>query len=437
MTSPPYSKIHRTTTSICPVCHRTIDANVLEENGKIYFSKQCAADGIFKILLSDHPQDYFDLEKCYFESAPKYRIQKEYIFHITGRCNLDCPVCYSSKAKKYIPDMTLQEITKFLKNMKGYKISLMGAEPTLHNDLPEILKVIKRTGNTSAIYTNGIKLSDIDYLKGLVSSGLDEVHLQFDGFSDAVYKILRGRELLDTKLKTLYNLHMTNTATSLIVTLVQGLNETEIIKILDYASKHTFVKQLLILGCSHTASAENFSPEKCLMPDQVLDIIDSCTSGTISRREIIDFQKFFYAVASIMGRGKCFFVNPFILIRSKNCFIPLGRIINIEGCTDKLLDYIKARNRKNPFAILYLFFAMLKFFRLQGLLYPVEMLSLLSAFLHSTDLSKISSRTFLLTTMRICDPYSIDFDLTANCCKGYGISGQQLHGSLGCNPLLK
>lgn len=63
------------------------------------------------------------------------------------------------------------------------------------------------------MHTNGIKIANFSYLKRLKYAGLNEVHLQLDGFEDSVYEKIRGEKLLQVKLKALENLERLNIAT--------------------------------------------------------------------------------------------------------------------------------------------------------------------------------------------------------------------------------
>lgn len=54
--------------------------------------------------------------------------------------------------------------------------------------------------------TNGIKLAaDPEYAKRLKEAGLDLIYLQFDGLDEDIYRHIRGREMLDIKLRAVEN----------------------------------------------------------------------------------------------------------------------------------------------------------------------------------------------------------------------------------------
>jgi uncharacterized radical SAM superfamily Fe-S cluster-containing enzyme len=105
-------------------------------------------------------------------------------------------------------------------------LQLSGGEPTLRDDLPEIVEVARRIGYSFIqINTNGLRLaSDKEYLRRLQAAGLSSVFLQFDGVDDEIYRSLRGRALLDQKLGAVKNCGETGLGVVLVPTLVRGVN---------------------------------------------------------------------------------------------------------------------------------------------------------------------------------------------------------------------
>jgi uncharacterized radical SAM superfamily Fe-S cluster-containing enzyme len=84
-------------------------------------------------------------------------------------------------------------------------VQLSGGEPTLRDDLPEIIRMGRRKGfDFFQLNTNGLRLaSDRAYTLALKEAGLSCVFLQFDGVTDETHTKLRGRPLLSEKLRAL------------------------------------------------------------------------------------------------------------------------------------------------------------------------------------------------------------------------------------------
>ena len=78
----------------------------------------------------------------------------------TGGCNFRCPFCHNPELVTDLdktPVYPWKEIEKFLDKKIGWVDAIMitGGEPTIHADLPKILKIIKDKGYLTGVATNG------------------------------------------------------------------------------------------------------------------------------------------------------------------------------------------------------------------------------------------------------------------------------------------
>lgn len=409
----------RKTKSVCPVCLARIEANIVEREGKIYIDKSCNVHGSFSLLLSHHPHYYRGLNDFYFPLMDKSLTQHDYIVHLTNRCELNCPICLADANLRKTEDYPLESLREFLKGKRGYKIDLMGAEPAMRDDLPEIIRAVKISGNITALHTNGLRIADYSYLRQLKRAGLQEVHLQFDGFDDYVYEKMRGRKLLEIKQKTLDNLERLNVATDIVATIVRGLNEKEMIKILDYGVRHQFVKEIFFLGCRFLGKAKGLSIEGCIMPDELVDILEEQTAGKISRQSMFNFQKLYFALLAGFSVRKCFYIQHFLIARNENGYIPIDKVFDLEGIQKKLERFKELRLAKSKLALPYLVLSLaVKLVGSKGLFWPKEFLSFGCPFIRGFDLSRLPRRSILLGFISACDAYSLDYGIAQNCGKG-------------------
>jgi MoaA/NifB/PqqE/SkfB family radical SAM enzyme len=94
---------------------------------------------------------------------------------VTNRCNVSCPHCYFP-VDNASDDPTIDEIMlEYAKAHSWSRIFLLwGGEPTVREDLPELIKMCcQRYGHFAAgIVTNGVKLADDSYLGELLKAGL-------------------------------------------------------------------------------------------------------------------------------------------------------------------------------------------------------------------------------------------------------------------------
>ena len=106
----------------------------------------------------------------------------------TGGCNYRCPFCHNSPLIKEHPFLDLNEILDYLNKRKKMldAVVISGGEPTLHKELPEILKLIKELGYIIKLDTNGTnpkmlkELIDnklIDYVAMDIKGSLNNYHL--------------------------------------------------------------------------------------------------------------------------------------------------------------------------------------------------------------------------------------------------------------------
>ena len=101
---------------------------------------------------------------------------------ITYRCNNDCAHCYNARVRNYpeLPTQSWKSILDKIWSIKIPHVVFTGGEPTLRQDLPELISYAQQTGLVTGLNTNGRKLSDPAYLAGLVKAGLDHVQITLE-----------------------------------------------------------------------------------------------------------------------------------------------------------------------------------------------------------------------------------------------------------------
>ena len=163
------------------------------------------------------------------------------LLELTNRCNLRCPVCFAAAGEKPERDLSLEQIGEqydFLMAHGGpFNIQLSGGEPTLRDDLPEIIRLGRDKGfEVFQLNTNGLRLaSEAGYAQGLKAAGLNTVFLQFDGLEDSVYITLRGRALLETKLRAIDSCAKAGLGIVLVPVIAPGVNDGQVGDIIRFA----------------------------------------------------------------------------------------------------------------------------------------------------------------------------------------------------------
>jgi radical SAM protein with 4Fe4S-binding SPASM domain len=139
------------------------------------------------------PVSYLGVEKMEpFEkelSAP-YRMD----LAITYRCNNSCLHCYAGGPRQ-TKELTAQEWFKVMDKL--FKLGIphvvfTGGEPTLRDDLLQLIAHTKKIGLVSGLVTNGRKLKDEAYFKSLVYADLDHVQITLESYNPKVHDRITG-----------------------------------------------------------------------------------------------------------------------------------------------------------------------------------------------------------------------------------------------------
>jgi radical SAM protein with 4Fe4S-binding SPASM domain len=108
---------------------------------------------------------------------------------ITYRCNNDCSHCYNARSRSY-SELNTQAWLQILDKVWEQGIPhvvFTGGEPTLRQDLPELIRHAEKNGQITGINTNGRRLVDRGYLERLIDSGLDHVQITLESHSPAIH----------------------------------------------------------------------------------------------------------------------------------------------------------------------------------------------------------------------------------------------------------
>ena len=278
-------EVIRRTTSLCPECLTQIPAEIYVDpkTNWVMMRKKCKDHGDFKDKISIDPEEYkwaqsftdevgstinnstkpesvssgikpilngcpYDCGICEnHESAPCICL-----IDITNKCNLACPICFANaSAKGYVVEPTFDQIVQIMKHFRSMEpypavmLQLAGGEPTIRNDLPEIIRTGKELGFTETmVSTNGVRMGkSFEYTKSLVDAGMDAVYLQFDATDDPeVWKKVRGVNLWPLKKKVIENCRKAGFyGLMLVPTVAKGVNDHQIGNIMDYAKENADV----------------------------------------------------------------------------------------------------------------------------------------------------------------------------------------------------
>lgn len=144
-------------------------------------SKRTIYRRAYEHVAAPLPSDY--LAPC---SLPEIRLH-EIDLYVTMRCNLGCTFC-SVRAGEYdhreLPLDRCLSLIDEAAELGLQELHLLGGEPTLRDDLGDMIAHATRRGIDTRIITNGVTLT-LDDIKRLRDVGLGELMISVDGMADS------------------------------------------------------------------------------------------------------------------------------------------------------------------------------------------------------------------------------------------------------------
>ena len=188
-------------------------------------------------ILSDH-----------VASAVRFRPEdspfKTLIVDVTHRCNMQCRNCYIPN--RTIPDMNADFLYDVLARLPHRtRIRIVGAEPTMRADLPELIMRVRKLGHLPILLSNGLKLARMSYLEELKDAGLRFLYLSMNGgLDDEMYLEVDELACAEKKLAALENACKLNLYVALGMILVRDLNAPQIGVLYHHVKNRRAVREL-------------------------------------------------------------------------------------------------------------------------------------------------------------------------------------------------
>jgi hypothetical protein len=305
------------TESLCPECLERVEAKVVAMGGTVFLEKTCAEHGSWQVPLWRGLPSYEQWQRPKAPSRPEVcyapvqdgcpfdcGLCEEHrqnpcsvLLEVTQRCTLGCPVCFADVEGAGRTDQDPDLVTiggwydRVMAAAGACNIQLSGGEPTLRDDLPEIIALGRAKGfSFIQLNSNGLRLAaEPGYAEILAQAGLTTVFLQFDGTSDQIHTSLRGRPLAAEKALAVARCGEAGLGVVLVPTLVPGVNTADIGNIVRYALAHlTVVRGIHFQPVSYFGRYSLGQPslERITLPE-VMRSIEAQTDGLIRASDFL------------------------------------------------------------------------------------------------------------------------------------------------------
>lgn len=372
------------TFSVCPACFQEgkvhkIDARIVEDDGKVWIMKQCSEHGAFKDIYfgdvnlynrwmkyeqrgepsPDVKTTLFDVPDLY----PEHRSQSVLTnLLVTNRCNLRCGYCFmNAGASGYVYEPSLEDIKQMLERARSERpigskaIQITGGEPTIRDDLFEILRLVRESGFTHIqLNSNGIKLAEsVEYCQRLKNEKINTVYMSFDGVSKET------NPWIDQIKQAIENLRKVNLKAVLVPVLIGDKNLQETGKIIQFALDNIDIIRGVnfqpVSFCGRITKIKDEKREKQRVDYvRMMEVIEKEFKGQISRDDFYPVP-FVYPVSELIETLKgekqveftahpgCGGATYIFLVEGKP--LPITRFIDVE----RFMAFIKEQSQtKGP-----------------------------------------------------------------------------------------
>jgi uncharacterized radical SAM superfamily Fe-S cluster-containing enzyme len=237
-----------------------IKARVIERDGRILMVKDCPLHGHFEDVMSIDPAFFRHLEGMFpgrdirahndeklhnhGASTIKHGRGSVLTIDLTNRCNMMCDPCFmDANQVGFVHELTWDDIKTLLDNAISIKprrqmsVQFSGGEPTMSPHFLEAIRYARQLGyNSVQAATNGIEFAKSpEFARQAAEAGLRYAYLQFDGIGNPANSHRNVGNLFDVKLRAIENLHSSGVEIVLVTTVVNGINNQQVGRIVQFA----------------------------------------------------------------------------------------------------------------------------------------------------------------------------------------------------------
>jgi 7,8-dihydro-6-hydroxymethylpterin dimethyltransferase len=344
-----------TTQSTCRTCRRLVSAQVFIENGSVWLQGECPEHGRQKARIYSDAEAYLKLGHFHRQASMPLSFAMKAtgcpdscglcpeheqhtclpILEITDHCNWDCPICLVTNPGHH--HWSRAEVARVLDGLIRSEgqidvLNLSGGEPTLNPDFRGIVEecVSRKEILRVSVSTNGSVLAQNRELLEFLAERRVIVSLQFDGLSDDIYRTLRGRPLLEEKLRLIDWCGELDSSMSLTATVASGVNDRRLVEIADLLFQYDHILSVMFQPAAYAGSAARLArPAEAVTIPDVIGALKGAGQGTVSADDFSPLP---------CSHPACFSLAFYLKVEAKR-HVPIKQMVN----ADRYLDLIQNR----------------------------------------------------------------------------------------------
>ncbi len=460
--------IIESTTTVCPECKLIIEGTLYKDGDNVMIRKLCPEHGwtvekywedydmymrMRKYNYSgrgiDNPNFVSDTRgaNCPFDCGFCERHKSHTALAnlvVTNLCHLSCWYCFFyAKEGDEVYHPTLDEIRKILRNLRSQRpipanaLQLTGGEPTIREDLPEIIEMAKEEGfDQIQLNTTGINIGlKPELAQKYRHAGVSTLYMSFDGVSPRA----NPKNHWEVPL-TFDALRKAKLGCVLVPTVIRTVNDNELGAIINFAANNSDVVRAVNfqpVSLVGRMPARQREAQRITIPG-VIKQIEAQTNGVIRREHwfsvpcVGNITKFVEALTGefkydlsihfACGAGCYLFIEP------DGKITPITDFLDVDGLMAHLQEAVEEMEGKGRLArrliaarsLLSIGKFVDKAKQPKSLNFAKLLINLLTKH-NFTTMGKIQMKTIFLGIMHFQDEYNYDIRRVEKCDISYAM----------------
>jgi uncharacterized radical SAM superfamily Fe-S cluster-containing enzyme len=452
-----------------------VKATILERDGSIVMRKQCPEHGPTDDVISVDPAFTARIERLFpgrDYRAPKTKLRDHgtssilygrgsvLTVDLTNRCNMMCDPCFmDANQVGFVHELEWDDVQRILdaslsiEPRRQMSVQFSGGEPTLSPHFFRAIEYAKKAGYFCVqCATNGIAFAqDPSFAVRAKEAGLRIAYLQFDGVGEEANQHRKVGNLFDVKLRAIENLHAAGIDVVLVVTVVRGVNDDQVGRIVRFAIENADkVTVVSFQPVSFTGRDEDISEAERHAKRYTLSHLAHDMKTQLGSTEPLrdwfplsamgpfgDLTDLLLAESADWGALKCGChpncgIGTALLVHKKTKqMVPLAQVLDLEGLLEDIQEVTDAAQPR-AITLLELAVALCRRFDASRAPQGFGLGTLLRQFLsqtgargkrvgeHAGDAAEFDWRVLFVAGMWFQDLYNYDFRRTEMCIIPYG-----------------